>query len=48
MFNRSIPICKLNKIADTIGMNIRLMKKDNCKNLMYMVLINMKKRSRLD
>tara|TARA_Y100000114_G_scaffold56845_2_gene52030 strand:+ start:2636 stop:6244 length:3609 start_codon:yes stop_codon:yes gene_type:complete len=31
MFNRAIPICKLNKIADTIGMNIRLMKKDNCK-----------------
>ncbi len=31
MFNRSIPICRLNKIADCIGMNIRLMKKDNCK-----------------
>ena len=31
MFNRSIPICRLNKIADCVGMNIRLMKKDNCK-----------------
>ena len=31
MFNRAIPICKLNKVADCIGMNIRLMKKDNCK-----------------
>lgn len=31
MFNRAIPISKLNKIADVIGMNIRLMKRDNTK-----------------